>query len=198
MHVLQQRAGRVDLSARDIVEIVDDKALEAEALEVGLLACRPGTRNLTAHAPISAPCRGCVQKIDEIPAYDNRTVRGTTAYVLVSNTALLTHNNMNGGTGPSNDITPPGFVSGNCPHHHQRGHLIGNKLGGSGQTIHNLVTLTEGTNHPFMYDYEDQIHLHVRNHVGTQYVYQVEAFYDENQYTQVQKPIPPGAAAVTQ
>jgi DNA/RNA non-specific endonuclease len=140
-------------------------------------------------------CRGCVQKIEEVFAYDNRTVRGTTDYVLVSNTTLLTHNNMNGGTGPSNNLTPKGFVSGVCPHHHQRGHLIGNKLGGSGQTINNLVTLTEGTNHPFMYDYEDAIHLYVGNHIGQQFVYQVEAFYDENQYTAVQKAIPPGAAA---
>jgi hypothetical protein len=85
-------------------------------------------------------------------------------------------------------------VSGDCPHHHQRGHLIGNKLGGSGQTINNLVTLTEGTNHPFMYEYEEYIYLHVKNRIGDTFVYQVEAFYDESQYTNVQKPIPAGAS----
>ena len=194
VHVLQQRAGKVDLSAHDDVEIVNERVLEAEALQAGLLACRPGTRNLTAGMPVSACGGRCIQKIDEIPAWDNRTVRGSTNYVLVSNTALLTHNNMTGGSGPSNSINPAGFVSGDCPHHHQRGHLIGNKLGGSGQTINNLVTLTEGTNHPFMYEYEEAIYLHVKNRIGDTFVYQVEAFYDESQYTNVEKPIPAGAS----
>jgi hypothetical protein len=57
VHVLQQRAGKVDLSAHDDVEIVNERVLEAEALQAGLLACRPGTRNLTAGMPVSA-CGG--------------------------------------------------------------------------------------------------------------------------------------------
>jgi hypothetical protein len=50
--------------------------------------------------------------------------------------------------GPSGSITPPGWLRGDCPSHHNRGHLIGNAVGGSATESKNLVTLTAGTNHP--------------------------------------------------
>jgi hypothetical protein len=53
-------------------------------------------------------------------------VNGTSVTVPLWAKAILTSTNMTGGSGPSQSIYPPGFVSGGCPQHHQRGHLIGN------------------------------------------------------------------------
>lgn len=62
-----------------------------------------------------------------------------TANVVTSASATLLHNNMNGGSGPSAAILPAGWSSGDCPAHHNRGHLIGNHLGGPGNVANNLV-----------------------------------------------------------
>ncbi|NWC00244.1 DNA/RNA non-specific endonuclease [Pseudomonas gingeri] len=100
---------------------------------------------------------------------------------------------MSGGSGPSASIRPPGFVTGGCPNHHQRGHLIGNQLGGSGTDPNNLVTLTEGSNHPFMYEYEKLVYDYVKGHSGSKFTYLVTANYDTTKYYVA--PAAPGGAA---
>jgi len=108
------------------------------------------------------------------------TVHGVTIKDLpVGAMARLNSKNMTGGRKPTHD--PPGFVRGDCQHHHQRGHLIGNTLGGPG-TNPNLVTLTEGTNHPFMYEFENLVKHHVGTHPGRDFLYIVAADYEESDY----------------
>jgi hypothetical protein len=109
-------------------------------------------------------------------------VNGTSVTVPWKAKAILTSTNMTGGTGPAQSIRPPGFQSGDCPHHHQRGHLIGNKLGGSGTDERNLVTLTEGTNHPVMYEFEAMVYEKVKSNPGIEFTYEVTARYDATRY----------------
>ena len=113
------------------------------------------------------------------------TVKGksVTAIVVTSATATLTSTNMTGGSGPDGKILPPGWGGGSCPAHHNRGHLIGNHLGGPGDEKDNLVTLTAGTNHPFMYEYEDAVRRCVLANPGTSFTYTVECIYDGYQET---------------
>ncbi|MEM6635256.1 MAG: DNA/RNA non-specific endonuclease [Pseudomonadota bacterium] len=110
---------------------------------------------------------------------DNRTVHGVTHYVPVKATATLTAANLAQGSGPQND--PPGFVSGDCPEHHQRGHIIGNQLGGPGKNP-NLVTLSEGTNHPVMAEFEAAVREKVQASAHA-LTYQVDILYDEASYS---------------
>jgi hypothetical protein len=122
------------------------------------------------------------------PEYQSITlnVNGASVVVPWKAKATLTSKNMTGGSGPSQAIHPPGFQSGSCPHHHQRGHLIGNKLGGSGTDARNLVTLTEGTNHPVMYEFEALVYQTVTKHAGINFVYEVTAQYDPSRYLPAQ------------
>jgi len=108
-----------------------------------------------------------------------------TAKVVTKAEAQLTSANMNGGSGPSSSINPPGWWGGTCPAHHQRGHLIGNKLGGPGNEAKNLVTLTAGTNHPFMYEFEDAVYCCVLANKGQTFTYIVECDYTPTSYTTV-------------
>jgi len=105
--------------------------------------------------------------------------------VVTKAVATLDSTNMSGGSGPSSTILPPGWGNGDCPTHHQRGHLIGNKLGGSGTEAKNLVTLTAGTNHPFMYEYEDCVYRWVTKNKGVNFTYTVECNYDQASYAKV-------------
>lgn len=75
--------------------------------------------------------------------------------------ALITPADIGTGTAANHSIRPPGFEHGNHPYHHQRGHLIGNQLGGDGNHPLNLVTITGGTNHPHMERLEAQVRAHV-------------------------------------
>jgi len=109
--------------------------------------------------------------------------QAVTATVITKATAILTSTNMTGGSGPSSGIFPPGWGDGACPTHHNRGHLIGNHLGGPGDEPQNLVTLTAGTNHPFMYEFEDAVRRYVLANAGSQFVYTVECEYDGYQAT---------------
>ncbi|MCC5072294.1 DNA/RNA non-specific endonuclease [Xanthomonas campestris] len=92
----------------------------------------------------------------------------------LSATATLKFNNMSGGEVAK--LNPPGFVSGGCPHHHQRGHLIGNTLGGKNE-MENLVTLTDGSNHPAMFAVERIVKKYVLAHKATTFTYTVEVCY---------------------
>ena len=128
------------------------------------------------------------------PEYKSTTisVNGVSVTVPLYAKAKLTSTNMTGGSGPDQSLLPPGFVSGMCPQHHQRGHLIGNKLGGSGTDLRNLVTLTEGTNHPIMYEYEAMVYDYVKKNPGIEFIYQVTAQYEPSRYLPVQ--VAPGGA----
>lgn len=71
---------------------------------------------------------------------------------------------------------PPGWIGGQHPHHQQRSHLLGDTLGGSGSDPRNLVTLTDGSNHPGMSSLEGRVRRHVRN--GNTVLYEVRVPYD--------------------
>ena len=118
-----------------------------------------------------------------------------TAAVPISAIAELRHNNMNGGTPPSQTIQPPGWWKGTCPAHHNRGHLIGNQLGGSGVDPRNLVTLVAGTNHPIMFEFEDMVYRYVRAHpLDEPFDYMVTCDYSQQSYDQTSGFPYPGAA----
>lgn len=116
-------------------------------------------------------------------------VSGLTCTVPTRAEARLTSTNITGGSAPQPGHDPPGFVTGSCPHHHQRGHLLGNALGGPG-TNPNLVTLTEGTNHPVMYAFEEAVCKHVLSAPGQTFRYVVCADYIADQY--LGDPLRPG------
>jgi hypothetical protein len=112
--------------------------------------------------------------------------KAVAANVIVSATATLRHNNMNGGSGALGTINPPGWSTGACPAHHNRGHLIGNAIGGPGGDAQNLVTLVSGTNHPIMYEYEDYLKRFVllqTSHAREPFSYKVECDYAANAYS---------------
>lgn len=112
----------------------------------------------------------------------NGTIMSQT--VPISAQATLQPNNMTGGSAPAPALTPPGWGSGTCPMHHNRGHLIGNALGGPGNDVRNLVTLVAGTNHPFMYDYEAAVKNFVTAHAArAPFTYHVFCDYDQNLYS---------------
>lgn len=81
------------------------------------------------------------------------------------------------GTAASSAIHPPGFVSGNAPHYHHRGHLIARALGGPGNDNRNLVTLTDGTNVAVMGEIE-RVAREINRVAGQTFRYYVEAKYD--------------------
>ena len=122
-------------------------------------------------------------------------VKAVTANVVTSAKATLRSNNMTGGSGASSAINPPGWGGGTCPIHHNRGHLIGNNLGGPGNVANNLVTLVAGTNHPIMYDYEYMVRQYVINNSGSEpFEYLVECTYGTTDYTLTPGFTVPGAA----
>lgn len=93
-------------------------------------------------------------------------------------TAMITPHDIGTGTEANSAIRPPGFESGNHPHHHERGHLIGNQLGGDGNDPRNLVTLTGGTNHPHMEALEARVRAHVE--AGNFVEVRITPIYDGN------------------
>ncbi len=121
-------------------------------------------------------------------------VNKVTVTVVTKATVVLNSTNLGGGSGPSNLINPPGWLDGSCPAHHNRGHLIGNALGGKGDDADNLVTLTSGTNHPFMYEFEDAVKRFVLAHPGVDFQYEVECNYDKENYTALTGYDIPGAS----
>jgi len=194
-HVLQQRASRVPTPAGSHGAVVIDPRLEAEADDIAERALRPGARDLMP-APAADPARPRVVQPVLTINYTTAafTVNGVAATVVVSAETTLTSTNMTGGSGPSGSIHPPGFVTGLCPNHHQRGHLIGNQVGGPGNVANNLVTMTEGTNHPVMFEFEDMVYKHVKANPGISFNYKVIARYDASRYLTA-PPAPGGAAS---
>ncbi len=81
---------------------------------------------------------------------------------------------LGGGKAPGGN--PPGWVGGAHPNHHQRGHLIGKQFGGGGG-LNNLVTLTDGTNHPAMTIYENALAATVAGAGAQTFFYKVTPTY---------------------
>jgi len=82
------------------------------------------------------------------------------------------------GTGTDASINPPGWEGGAHPHHQQRGHLIANNHGGSGTDSRNIVTITDGTNHPGMTKVENKVTRHVK--AGNTVLIEVKPNYTGN------------------
>jgi hypothetical protein len=76
--------------------------------------------------------------------------------------ATITYADLGTGTAPSvaSNLIPSHAhalgvaVGAGHPYHHERGHLIGRQLGGSGADVNNLVGLSDGSNAPLMADME--------------------------------------------
>lgn len=70
--------------------------------------------------------------------------------------AVIVKSMIGTGTVADPSLRPAGFISGQAPYGHARGHLIGRQLGGSGKTMKNLVTLYHNpVNTPYMTRYEN-------------------------------------------
>ena len=75
--------------------------------------------------------------------------RATGAFAIVTKADI--------GKGSDASVDPPGWKGGQCPHYQQHGHLLAKNHGGSGSDKRNVVTLTDGTNHPGMTRHERTI-----------------------------------------
>lgn len=72
--------------------------------------------------------------------------------------AVLTKEMYKTGSSAKQSIKPTGWISGQEPTRHARGHLIGNQLGGTGEDERNLVTIYQNpVNTPFMTKYENAV-----------------------------------------
>jgi RHS repeat-associated protein len=93
--------------------------------------------------------------------------------------AEVTSESLGSGTDASSSINPLGWEGGEHPYHQQRGHIIAKNHGGSGTDVRNLVTLTDGTNHPGMTKYENRITRHVQ--AGNTVLVEVKPIYNGNE-----------------
>jgi len=84
-------------------------------------------------------------------------------------TASFTPGMLGTGTGASQRLRPPGFISGKAPYYHERSHLIPNQLGGRGDKMANLVTLSRPANSPQMRDFENSVAQRVREGEAIEY-----------------------------
>ncbi|MFF8264258.1 putative T7SS-secreted protein [Streptomyces virginiae] len=76
--------------------------------------------------------------------------------------ATVTRDMLNEGTDANQALRPPGFIHGNV-YNQGRGHMLAQMLGGSGDTLDNLFTITQNpTNSPVMRDLEKSIYNAVR------------------------------------
>lgn len=75
-------------------------------------------------------------------------------------------------------LDPPGWQGGQHPFHQQRSHLIADTLGGSGDDRGNLVTLTDGSNHPGMSTQEGTIRRYLQNNPSGSVTLEVRVEYD--------------------
>ncbi len=86
--------------------------------------------------------------------------------------AIITRDMLGEGTEARNTLKPPGFLGGD--YNQARGHMLARMLGGSGDTLDNLFTITQNpTNTPEMRDWEQSIHDAVKdkNKIVTYNVY---------------------------
>lgn len=78
---------------------------------------------------------------------------------------------------------PPGFISGKDPHFQQRSHLLADTLGGSGSDARNLVTLSDGSNHPGMSRIEGKIRKFLRENPNCSVTYVAIPMYNGSNLT---------------
>ncbi|GHF40825.1 hypothetical protein GCM10010218_22800 [Streptomyces mashuensis] len=85
--------------------------------------------------------------------------------------ATITRDMLDEGTKAREALRPPGFLGGY--YQQGRGHMLARVLGGSGDTLDNLFTITQNpTNHPEMWRWEKAIYDSVKKHgVATYNVY---------------------------
>ncbi|WP_037861778.1 DUF6531 domain-containing protein, partial [Streptomyces sp. NRRL S-241] len=106
--------------------------------------------------------------------------------------ATVTRDMLDEGTHARNSLRPPGFVHG-TDHNQGRGHMLARMLGGSGDTLDNLFTITQDpTNSPDMRDDEQRVYNAVlgdsANNVPGQTVqYSVYLDYPDNRADSVPK-----------
>ncbi|MHC3815411.1 MULTISPECIES: RHS repeat-associated core domain-containing protein [unclassified Streptomyces] len=98
--------------------------------------------------------------------------------------ATVTRDMLDEGTDARQALHPPGFLGG--VHNQARGHMLANRLGGSGDTLDNLFTITQNpTNTPDMRGYEDVVYQAVKKDgVAT---YNVYLEYSDDQKDSVPK-----------
>ncbi|MER8002751.1 DUF6531 domain-containing protein [Streptomyces sp. NPDC095613] len=97
--------------------------------------------------------------------------------------AVITRDMLDEGTEARDSLRPPGFLGGN--HNQARGHMLARMLGGSGDTLDNLFTITQNpTNSPEMRDWEQDIYNEARRGVVT---YNVYLEYSDDQKDSVPK-----------
>nr|WP_229851382.1 DNA/RNA non-specific endonuclease [Streptomyces roseolus] len=83
------------------------------------------------------------------------------------------------GTHASQSLRPPGFMGGD--ENQARGHLLARMLGGSGDTLDNLFTITQNpTNSPVMRDFEQAIYDEVNSPTGGVVTYNVYLEYTDD------------------
>ncbi|WP_328541835.1 DUF6531 domain-containing protein [Streptomyces sp. NBC_00371] len=104
--------------------------------------------------------------------------------------ATITNDMLGEGTDARQSLRPPGFVHG-TDHNQGRGHMLAQALGGSGDTLDNLFTITQNpTNSPHMRDLELQIRDAARTtagHPGEIVQYSVYLEYTDDKKTSVPK-----------
>ncbi|MFJ9703439.1 RHS repeat-associated core domain-containing protein [Streptomyces fradiae] len=101
--------------------------------------------------------------------------------------AIITRDMLDEGTEARNSLKPPGFLGGD--YNQARGHMLARMLGGSGDTLDNLFTITQNpTNSPDMRDWEQAIYNAVkdRNKIVT---YNVFLEYSDDKADSVPKTI---------
>ncbi|MFE4336756.1 RHS repeat-associated core domain-containing protein [Streptomyces sp. NPDC056831] len=106
--------------------------------------------------------------------------------------ATVTRDMLNEGTHARNTLRPPGYVHG-TDHNQARGHMLARMLGGSGDTLDNLFTITQDpTNSPDVRDDEQAIYNAVhgdpaQNIRGQTVQYSVYLDYPDNRADSVPK-----------
>jgi RHS repeat-associated protein len=92
--------------------------------------------------------------------------------------AIITRDMLDEGTHARNSLEPPGFLGGD--YNQARGHMLARMLGGSGDTLDNLFTITQNpTNSPDMRDHEQDIYNAVKDN-GEVITYNVYLEYSDD------------------
>ncbi|MEU9858886.1 RHS repeat-associated core domain-containing protein [Streptomyces sp. NPDC047974] len=100
--------------------------------------------------------------------------------------ATITRDMLDEGTHASQSLRPPGFMGGD--ENQARGHLLARMLGGSGDTLDNLFTITQNpTNSPVMRDLEQAIYDEVNSPTGGVATYNVYLEYTDDRKDSVPK-----------
>ncbi|MFJ3099432.1 DNA/RNA non-specific endonuclease [Streptomyces hydrogenans] len=100
--------------------------------------------------------------------------------------ATITRDMLDEGTHASQSLRPPGFMGGD--ENQARGHLLARMLGGSGDTLDNLFTITQNpTNSPVMRDLEQAIYDEVNSPTGGVATYNVYLEYTDGRKDSVPK-----------